>query len=80
MYGETHDYHYPNSTSIYDRNAAQCGYILQADMVFLTIYYVFGRVCKLLTPPSKEALERFDDTGLKCRFKILTWREYENLQ
>lgn len=64
MYGELHDYHYPNSPEVYDRYTTEAGYILQTALGLLGFYYIILRGFNILPVPTKENLSHFDETGL----------------
>ena len=79
--GEVHDWKYPEETPIYDERTTQTGYILNAGLCWLAVFYLFVRPFKLFHADNQEMLVRYDTTGLPPRLPWLfkTWRDYENM-
>ena len=65
MFGELHDFHYPERPSIYDQHAKEAGYVLQTGFGIVIIYFMLLRGLSLIPTPSEENIKHFNETGLK---------------
>jgi hypothetical protein len=84
MYGELHDYQYPNDPEIYDRFRESGSHMMASALCFMVLFYLLRavRLLNFLTP-STDAAAVFD-TGeylphLWLRRLFPTWRSYENV-
>lgn len=81
MSSDLHDQRYPDAPKQYPQRTIEAGYMMEAAMVFLAVYYLIIKPCKIFQPTRETELQ-YDDTVLSCRFPAVfrTWREYENVQ
>jgi hypothetical protein len=79
MTGEVHDADYPDEPSMYTQRANESAFILEAALIWLTVYYVVIIPFNLM-PVTVEAIVAYDNGTFKSRFSYLkTFRQYENL-
>ena len=79
MTGDLHDHQFPNEEPVYDIRTLEAGYVMQAALCWMSVYYLIVKPLKLFGGDS----QRTDDPGRPAprlpKF-FITWREYENVQ
>jgi len=82
MYGELHDYQFPDLDPIYDTNNVECSWILVSALSWLAVYYLIILPFKLFPPITDASYRKFDDFQIKMPKWLIgfpTLRYIENL-
>jgi hypothetical protein len=83
MIGDIHDKTFPDAAPWYPQRTKDCGNIMVAAIVLLSVYFLVVKPFKLLNVDHPVTVRHYDRTGLKPRWPVnlvfTTWREYENV-
>ena len=87
MTGELHDSHTPGCealTCLYPVRQRQSGWLMNAGLIWLGVFFLVIKPLKLLPPPTPESMEKYlRGHGLMPRWPINlvidNWRSYENI-